>query len=327
MRARLTLYYHDAPARQVYLDAERNYVLGRDPVSDIVIDSPEASRRHAKMTFGSGHWLIEDLGSKNGVALDGAAVISVALKEDGWISLGELLVKFELRTDAQAEADEQNQRRRYETSMELRRALSPSTGVEPLLKKLLSSTLQLVGMERGFAMLARHDGDMEVICAIGAEGNDPNAFRGSVGAINHALDARHSVVSMDVQQFAPLAERPSIAAGNIRALVCLPMNILDRVIGMIYADSQEVGKVLTDLDMDILEGLISHATTALAVAQLDREIVDINSILSRGEVNIARLSRWQESLPGYKHPVSTGTAIAPGDTARLTWSRVAAGSR
>lgn len=327
MQARLTLYFHDAPAREVQLDPMREYVLGRSSLCDIPIDSIEASRRHARVSFIDEQWEINDLASKNGVAVDGQAIETARLDRNSWIGLGQLLIRFDLRTDEQAAADSQNQRTRYETSIELRRTLSPSAGVEPLLKKLLSSTVQLVGLERGFAMLARPDGDMEVICTTGVDGEQATVFRGSVGAINHALESQKSVVSMDVQQFIPLADRPSIVAGQIKALVCLPMSIMERTIGMIYADSQNTAKILTDLDLEILEGLIGHATTALAVAQLDKEIVDINSILNRGEIDVGRLSHWQESLPGYRRPISHDPDTVAGDNARLTWSKVAATGR
>lgn len=323
MRARLTVHYSNAPARQLYLEASREYLVGRGPACDIVIDSPRVSRRHAVMRHDNDHWLIEDLGSKNGIAIDGEGQHQHTFTRDCWISLGELLLRFELRSEQQAEADAANQRRRYETSLELRRSIRPSAGVEPLLRKVLTSVMHLAGLHRGFAMLARSDGDMEVITTVGAD--DPAVFRGSSGAINHAMESGNSVVSMDVAQFAPLADRPSIIGGNIRALVCLPMTIVDRTIGFIYADSTEQAKILTDLDLDILEGLISHATTALALAQLDREIGDIDSLLRGGKINVENLSQWRESLPGYRHPVEDKPAIDTGGTG-YTWSRVASGS-
>lgn len=324
MRARLTLHFSDAPARQLYLDPAQEYLLGRSATSDVQIPHAAISRRHALLQFDFGNWTIKDVGSKNGVAVDGKASKDAILTRDSWISLGEFLLHFELRTDDQYEADQRRQHRRYETSLQLSRSLRPAAGVEPLLRKLLRSVVDMAGMERGFAMLARPDGDMDVLCTIGVEIDDARAFRGSVGAVNHALETRASVVSMDVQQFAPLAARPSIIAGNIRSLVCLPMHIVDRTIGAIYADNRTTAKILTELDLEILEGMIAHATTALAVAQLDQEIIDINSLIRHGEVNVDQLSRWRESIPSYRVRLREGTAAHRGPSSGVTWSRVAA---
>lgn len=299
-------------------------MLGRAATSDIAIANSNVSRRHAALRYDYGHWTIEDLGSKNGVAIDGKGTRSAILSSDCWIALGEFLMHFELRTEEQYEADQQTRQRRYATSLQLTRSLRPAAGVEPLLRKVLRSVVEMAGMERGFAMLARPDGDMDVLCTLGAELADTSAFRGSVGAVNHALDTRKSVVSMDVQQFAPLAGRPSIIAGNIRSLVCLPMHIVDRTIGAVYADNRTTAKILTELDMDILEGMISHATTALAVAQLDQEIIDINAIIRRGEVNIDQLGKWRDNLPSYRHKLDEGAATTRDNSSGVTWSRVAA---
>lgn len=42
-------------------------VIGRDPQTDIVLDSPYVSRKHAEIFYEAGYWFILDLESKNGV--------------------------------------------------------------------------------------------------------------------------------------------------------------------------------------------------------------------------------------------------------------------
>ncbi len=42
------------------------HVLGRDPSCDVVIDSQEVSRRHARLEIATDHFVIEDLGSTSG---------------------------------------------------------------------------------------------------------------------------------------------------------------------------------------------------------------------------------------------------------------------
>lgn len=46
-------------------------VLGRDPRNEVVIDHPQVSRRHARITRRDGEWVIEDLESTNGTLLNG----------------------------------------------------------------------------------------------------------------------------------------------------------------------------------------------------------------------------------------------------------------
>ena len=46
-------------------------LIGRDPLSDIVITDPEISRQHAKLIKGEYGYSIEDFGSTNGTYIDG----------------------------------------------------------------------------------------------------------------------------------------------------------------------------------------------------------------------------------------------------------------
>ena len=50
---------------RVTLD-EGEYVLGRTPTSEIFLNSPGVSRRHARIRVSAGRATLEDLGSKNG---------------------------------------------------------------------------------------------------------------------------------------------------------------------------------------------------------------------------------------------------------------------
>lgn len=63
-------------------------VIGRDTMCDIVLDRPDISRQHARIAQVQGVWRVEDLGSTNGVYLNGQRVPSVAVAGDTRIVLG-----------------------------------------------------------------------------------------------------------------------------------------------------------------------------------------------------------------------------------------------
>ena len=50
-------------------------VIGREMGSDIVINIPEVSRRHARLTLKGGGYIIEDLGSTNGTFVEGQRIL------------------------------------------------------------------------------------------------------------------------------------------------------------------------------------------------------------------------------------------------------------
>ncbi len=68
-------------------------VIGRDSASNIAINDAEVSRKHARLNFQGGKYVIEDLGSTNGTFVNGQRVTSATvLKSGDVVSLGEQIV-------------------------------------------------------------------------------------------------------------------------------------------------------------------------------------------------------------------------------------------
>src|SRR5512135_346538 len=68
-------------------------VIGRDSSSNIAISDAEVSRKHARLTFQGGKYVLEDLGSTNGTFVNGQRLTSAAvLKSGDVVSLGEQIV-------------------------------------------------------------------------------------------------------------------------------------------------------------------------------------------------------------------------------------------
>jgi GAF domain-containing protein len=210
------------------------------------------------------------------------------------------------------------------TSLDLRRGLTPGMGLGELLPRVVASMLELTNAERGFLLLAGPDGELEVAAHAGLSREDFAAeeFSGSLGAVQRVLATAGPVVSADARSDAELGGRASVIATGIRALLCVPVHALDRLIGVMYADSRKPGAAFTELDLEILEALASQAGLAIAVARLDEELKglahrlaeapgadpglrarlagEVSSVLERS-LHVARPAsfhpeRWAESL-------------------------------
>ena len=71
-------------------------VLGRSRECDIVVSDPNVSRRHAELRRDDGRWTIVDLGSTNGIKVNGRRVSDAALREGDRVTLGVTDLTFEL---------------------------------------------------------------------------------------------------------------------------------------------------------------------------------------------------------------------------------------
>lgn len=75
-------------------------VLGRDPACQVVLGGDQVSRRHAELRQEDGAWLVRDLGSRNGIHLDGVRVQEGRLTPGCLLRLGEwLAVMTSVRSD------------------------------------------------------------------------------------------------------------------------------------------------------------------------------------------------------------------------------------
>ncbi len=78
--------------------------LGRDITNDIVINDPEVSRHHLRMTRGAGGFTIEDLGSTNGTFVNGQRLTGARpLRPGDMVGLGETVtLSYEVLASAAA---------------------------------------------------------------------------------------------------------------------------------------------------------------------------------------------------------------------------------
>jgi hypothetical protein len=80
--------------------ASEGAVLGRSREADIVVDDPNVSRRHAELRPSGGSWTVRDLGSTNGVKVNGRRLDPSrpqSLKRGDVIELGTSRVTFDVR--------------------------------------------------------------------------------------------------------------------------------------------------------------------------------------------------------------------------------------
>jgi predicted component of type VI protein secretion system len=70
---------------KIYELVQEEITIGRDISNRIVINDPEVSRRHARLTAQMGGYVIEDLGSTNGTFVDGQRLMGPHLLRPGQV--------------------------------------------------------------------------------------------------------------------------------------------------------------------------------------------------------------------------------------------------
>jgi CRP-like cAMP-binding protein len=79
--------------------------IGRGADNTITVPDPTVSRNHAKLSFQDGTWIVEDLGSANGITVEGKRVEKSVLKPGDTFQLGE--IAFSLKDHGTPDASDQ----------------------------------------------------------------------------------------------------------------------------------------------------------------------------------------------------------------------------
>jgi pSer/pThr/pTyr-binding forkhead associated (FHA) protein len=71
-------------------------IVGRSRECDVVLDDPNVSRRHMELRRDNAGWTAVDLGSTNGIKVNGSRVSEAPLEPGDEISLGVSRLTFEV---------------------------------------------------------------------------------------------------------------------------------------------------------------------------------------------------------------------------------------
>jgi len=94
--AEIVLLEDGKPSKAFPLAKDR-VIIGRLDESDIVLDDPGASRRHAEVRRQDGDFVIADLGSTNGTMVNESTVGERTLEEGDRITIGRTVLEFRRR--------------------------------------------------------------------------------------------------------------------------------------------------------------------------------------------------------------------------------------
>lgn len=80
-------------------EVDRDITIGRDISNDIVLSDPAVSLVHAQVFGNHNRYFIKDLGSTNGIKLNGEKVISAELHDGDGVAIGKNKIRIEITQD------------------------------------------------------------------------------------------------------------------------------------------------------------------------------------------------------------------------------------
>jgi signal transduction histidine kinase len=154
----------------------------------------------------------------------------------------------------------------------LTRQLTSTLELEPLLKNLLESAVNILNCEAGSLFLIDEQTDELVFrVTVGVVANNLVGQRlpAGSGVVGKAVTTREAVIVNEVQTSPTWNARPDQQTGFVtRAILAVPMEVKDKVIGVIEVINKKDGLPFTDDEQTLLTAFAGQAAVAIDNARL-----------------------------------------------------------
>ncbi|MBK9747855.1 MAG: SpoIIE family protein phosphatase [Chloroflexi bacterium] len=186
------------------------------------------------------------------------------------------------------------------------RTINSSLDFDEVLNTVMDSVMQVTRAQRGFLMVAEDDPNhMDVRVARGLTGETiQSEARYSTSVVNEVVATRQPLLTNNAQYDGRYKVGQSIIMQGLRAILCAPMMVRDRLIGVVYVDSSIRNNNFKEEDLLLLNAVAGQAAVAIENARLYRLAVERGRI--DREIQMAReiqeslLPRKTLNIPGYQ---------------------------
>ncbi len=260
-------------------------VIGRETAANLCIADASVSRRHSSIEKEDQEFFISDLDSLNGTFVNDVPVRRRPLQHGDRVRIGDSQFLFLLH-----DGDVSSQSR--EVKLDDRQILSGSTmqvrfndalylmardlsalmkvsttinairGLAELQKTLLELLFEVVPAQRGAILLTEGNSlDDPSLFGLNRDGGPEEAIKISRTVAQRVLEERSSLLISDPPVNGDI-ESPSLSQSSLSSLLCVPLMMLDRPLGVLYL---ETDKMDVHFDQDHLQ-LVSAIAAITAVA-------------------------------------------------------------
>lgn len=283
---------------------EATFVIGRLQACDLTLTDNRISRRHARIRLEGTSVVLEDLGSRHGLTVNGERVRSRRLVVGDRIGFG-MEDSYHLTVCDSGNPQDPLLKRvaglpatgsrtgalgRLSAVLDVARTMAASEDVGPVFEAVVEAALTIAGADRAFLLLRDEQGELRVKVA-----RDANAGRSQPpklgvprSVISDALDRRRQLFSVTI---GPRSERAQELLDrtdpqlSIQSALCVPVlririgdmgetsviSTREDTLGVLFMDTRNPAVRLADGNQALLQALAIEISTILENARLIAE--------------------------------------------------------
>ncbi len=182
---------------------------------------------------------------------------------------------FALVEDIQHDVEAlENAHRQSLALMDIAQAMNSSLDLDTVLQMVIDYIIRLTRAERGFLMLRDEDGELRTVIARHWEKEDlsPAELNFSHSIVQRVVSTGEPVLTSNAQRDPRFRNGQSVALYHLRSVICVPLKVKDRLVGVIYVDNRMRSGVFGPQHLGMLMAFAHQAATALENARLFQEV-------------------------------------------------------
>jgi transcriptional regulator with GAF, ATPase, and Fis domain len=281
-------------------DAEAT--IGRESVSNILLRHPSISRRHCVIRKVGAEFKIADLDSYNGTFVNGIPIKEQTLAHADQIRVGNIALLFLLeeseettsgqlvrlydsdpvaRTSKEIDSEallHQTERALVQfpagerAARDLAALLKIATRINrlrrthELVREILESIFEIVPVDRGAILLTQ--GDKEFTSVYGKHRlGEGIAVQVSRTVVERVIQGGKAILANDIKTSDALSSAESLVAAQISSLMCVPLIVFEKILGVIYLDTTDPIVRFDEDHVQTLAGIAGMAAVSLENAR------------------------------------------------------------
>jgi len=159
---------------------------------------------------------------------------------------------------------------RFALLYRLSQTFNASLDLDEVLDRVMDEVITATKAERGFVTLSELEGGLVFRSARGMDHrtiNEPQ-FQISRGVVEEVAQNGIAVLTNDAQLDERFSQRQSVMSLGLRSILCAPLKLKDRILGVIYVDNRFRAGIFTKTDLELLSAIASSAAIAIENARL-----------------------------------------------------------
>jgi PAS domain S-box-containing protein len=171
-------------------------------------------------------------------------------------------------------------------------AVNSSLVLDDILQLVMSKAIELMQAERGLIMLLGESGELQVKSAYNLDKAKMTEedYRISTSVAAQVASTGRSIYTSDALSDARYANKQSVVELHLRSIMCVPLKVKERTIGVIYLDNSSQSKMFLKSDLYLFELYAQMVSNALHNASMYNSLLTLerynDSVIKKSPVGI-----------------------------------------